>query len=104
MTCKTNERSALNTFKTRALVVKHNVVPLKADKTHKNPDIKKLLEELGNPTGNIPFYAIYPGDGGAPIVFGGQKGLITQSEVLENLKEAGPSVRKSDATATALKQ
>ncbi len=88
MTCKTNEAVALNTEKVEEFVTKNGIVTIKADKTHDRPDIDKLLVELGNVGEAIPFYAVYPGNGGAPITF---DGLITQQTVLDALQQAGPS-------------
>jgi thiol:disulfide interchange protein len=79
----------LNTLKTKHLVEKHNIKVLQADKTHQAPEVDRLLIELGNPDKFIPYYAVYPADGGEPILFGG--GLITQQQVLDYLEQAGPS-------------
>jgi thiol:disulfide interchange protein DsbD len=70
------------------LVEQLGVVTLKADKTQSNPEIDKLLVELGNKGRVIPFYAVYPGRGGDPITFGG---LISQQRVLDALEQAGGS-------------
>jgi len=78
-----------------------NVVPLKADKTDPNRDIDKLLKELGNMSGNIPFYAVFPAGGGDPIVY--REGLLTQGKVLEMLEQAGPSLNEKDRMAAVLK-
>ena len=69
-------------------VEKLGVVPIKADKSRDAPEVDALLVELGNTSRGIPFYAIYPGDGRPPIVF---DGFLTQNQVIEKLKEAGPS-------------
>lgn len=61
---------------------------MKADKTNKSPAIDDLLVELGNQAKAIPFFAIFPGDGGPPITYAGP---LTQGKVLEMLEEAGPS-------------
>lgn len=78
----------MDTFRTKRLIEKHQVVVLKADKTHEAPEVDELLEELGNSATSIPFYAVYPADGAEPIVFSGP---ITQSYVLDVLQQAGPS-------------
>lgn len=66
---------------------------MKADKTNKSPMIDDLLVELGNEAKAIPFFAIFPGDGGRPIV---HPGPLTQGKVLEMLEEAGPSKADSE--------
>jgi suppressor for copper-sensitivity B len=90
---------ALNRKGTAKLVEELGVVPLKADKTREAPEVEALLRELGNASGGIPFYAIFPGNGGAPITFG--DGLITQGQVLERLQEAGPSKKLPAETSVA---
>jgi hypothetical protein len=77
-------------------VQKNGVVPLKADKSGDAPDVDALLVELGNIGKGIPFYAIFPGDGRSPILF---DGFLTQNQVIEKLKEAGPSKPRAEATA-----
>jgi thiol:disulfide interchange protein DsbD len=79
----------LNTAEVAELVQQNDVVTIKADKTRTSPEIDKLLVELGNSGRGIPFYAVFPGRGGAPITF---DGLITQQQVLDALRRAGPSV------------
>lgn len=88
----------MNTLTTKRYVLENDIVTLKADKSNRSKSawINDLLVELGNYGATIPFYAVYPADGGDPITFGG---LITQSQVLEELEKAGPSKRLSGATA-----
>ncbi len=78
----------MNTKKTKALVQRNNVVTLRADKTQPAPEVDELLVKLGNTGKAIPFVAIFPAGGGEPILM---DGFITQNQVLEALKEAGPS-------------
>ncbi len=85
MTCKYNEAVALNTDEVAAWVKRNRVITLKADFTNDNPVIAEALVELGNTGTGIPFYAIYPKGGGAPITF---DGIVTQGQVLENLAKA----------------
>ncbi len=86
----------MNTAEVEKLVAKNGVFAVKADKTHDRPDIDQLLTELGNPGAGIPFLAIFPGDGADPITFDGP---ITESMVLEALKQAGPSNGKRQKVA-----
>ncbi len=73
---------------------------MKADKTEPEPEIDQFLKELGNPTGNIPYYAIFPGHGGDPITFG--NGLITQNQLLDKLEESNSTQRIIPKTAAAV--
>jgi len=89
MTCKANEAVALNTEATKEFVDANGVVMIKADKAYAQEAIDMLLEKLGNPSGAIPFYAIFPaGYPNKPILF---DGLLTQTGFLERLEQAGPS-------------
>lgn len=91
----------MNRWETKRLVKKNDVIALKADKTQPAPDVDALLLELGNAGRAIPFVAIYPADGGPPKTM---DGLITQEQVLEALKQAGPSANQAgEARQTALK-
>ncbi|MBC8873062.1 MAG: hypothetical protein H8E44_26820 [Planctomycetes bacterium] len=78
----------MNTSKTMTLVRGNKVVTLKADKTGDAPEADQLLVELGNKAKAIPFYAVYPAGVERPIVL---QGLVTQQQVLDALKRAGPS-------------
>lgn len=62
MTCKTNERFALNTRKTKQFFEQHKIVALKA-KRDKNPEVDPFLAEIGNTGLGIPYYAVFtPGE------------------------------------------
>jgi thiol:disulfide interchange protein len=90
----------LNTSDVKAFVEKNGVVAIRADKTRTSPEIDKLLVELGNTGRGIPFLAIYPGDGGAPILFDGP---VTKQMVLDALADAGPSSSPPPEDKTAMK-
>jgi len=62
VTCKLNERYALNTKLTKTTVEENNIVVLKADMTHDAPDIEDKLIEFGNTAKAIPYYAVYRPD------------------------------------------
>jgi thiol:disulfide interchange protein len=84
------------------LVEELGIVTLKADKTREAPEVDALLKELGNTSGGIPFYAIFPGNGGRPILH--DKSLLTQGQIAEMLRQAGPSkvqAKSSDSVQTA---
>ena len=91
-TCKFNLAYAIETDKVRAKIEKNRVVPVLADWTDGSTEIKVALEALQSRS--IPVLAIYPavkpGDTPSePIVL---RDLITESQVLEALEKAGPSL------------
>jgi thiol:disulfide interchange protein len=95
LTCKTNLKFAINTKDVRNVVDQHGIQPLLADWTDESEEIKKALEQLGSKS--IPLLAIYPADRpNDPIVL---RDLLSESDVIEALKQAGPS--KSAQTRTA---
>ncbi len=61
MTCKTNERFALNTRKTKHYFEQNKIVALKA-KRDKNPEVDPFLAEIGNTGLGIPYYAVFTSD------------------------------------------
>ena len=86
--CKTNSKLAIETEAVAELVKANGVVPLLADWTDESPIIKKALNDLGS--NSIPLLAIWPGEPSEKkaIVL---SDLLQESQVLEALKEAGPS-------------
>ena len=91
----------MNRWETKRLINKNDVIAIKADKTQPAPDVDALLLELGNAGRAIPFVAIYPADGGPPKTM---DGVISLEQVLEALKQAGPSASQTgEARQTALK-
>jgi thiol:disulfide interchange protein len=86
--CKLNLAVAIHTPKVRDIVKKNQVVPLIADLTRYPPELdRKLKEELNSIS--IPVLAIYPpGQPNQPIIL---RDILAESDVLEALKEAGPS-------------
>ncbi len=89
----------MNTSAVKAVVAKNGVVAIRADKTRTSPEVDALLVELGNIGRGIPFVAIYPGKGGEPILF---DGLISKQQVLNALKDAGPSLSPPPQDKTAM--
>ena len=99
MNCKVNERSALNLKVVNDLIKKNGVVPLKAD-YDASPEVKETLNKYGS--NSIPFYLIIPGnDQARPITL---DGLITKGDVLEALRQAGPSKAVAAASETTVRQ
>ncbi|MFN9271548.1 MAG: protein-disulfide reductase DsbD family protein [Planctomycetia bacterium] len=91
MTCKLNLATAIETNRVKAAIDANRVVPLLADWTEESPEIKGMLETLQSRS--IPVLAIFPAvrpDEPArdPIVL---RDLITESQVLEAIEQAGPS-------------
>lgn len=84
LTCKTNEKYALNTEETLELIKKHNIVPMYADYTDYSPTIKEWLDKYDSIS--IPLTVILPANRpNEPIII---RDLYTQSTLLEKLQEA----------------
>jgi len=89
----------LNSNRVQKLIEEHNVIVLRADFTRGDPQIKELLARLGNPAGSLPYYAVFPArDPQRPIVF---DGVITASQVVQVLRQAGPSQVQPEAQTAA---
>ncbi len=91
MTCKYNLATAIETSKVKTEIERNRVVPLLADWTDGSPEIKLMLESLQSKS--IPVLAVFPparsGDRPPePIVL---RDLITETQVLSAIREAGPS-------------
>lgn len=95
LTCKTLEKTVLNTAKVRDWVDEHGLVMLMADWTEPSAEIDTMLQKLGSE--QIPVLAIFPaGRPNQPIVL---MGGYTQNTLLEKLREAGASKAQPDRTA-----
>ncbi|HAH49413.1 MAG TPA: disulfide bond formation protein DsbD, partial [Planctomycetaceae bacterium] len=93
LTCKTNEKFALNTPETLELIKKHNVVPMYADYTDYSPTIKEWLDKFQSVS--IPLTVIFPANRpNEPIII---RDLYTKSTLLNALQEAiaVPPAKKS---------
>ncbi len=94
----------MNTENTKKFVDANRIVAIKADKGKAEKEIDDLLRKLGNTSGAIPFYAIFPaGRPNEPILM---DGIITESKIIEALKKAGPSLAASPPSengATAMR-
>ncbi|NBT14193.1 MAG: hypothetical protein EBS56_11555 [Planctomycetia bacterium] len=91
MTCKLNLATAIETTRVKQAIEANRVVPLLADWTEESPEIKSMLETLQSRS--IPVLAVFPASAANepprdPIIL---RDLITESQVLEALKQAGPS-------------
>ncbi|RMF42585.1 MAG: hypothetical protein D6753_07175 [Planctomycetota bacterium] len=93
--CKLNMAMAIDREGVAKVVNANGVVPMIADWTDGNDEIRKKLEELGS--NSIPVLAIYPPDPNAePIVL---RDLLTESQVIEALERAGPSASRGWLTS-----
>ncbi|MDQ3329368.1 MAG: thioredoxin family protein [Planctomycetota bacterium] len=82
--CKTNERLALNTEETKAIVERHGVVPLVADFSDGSSEIKQWLDSFG--VVGVPLTVIFPADRpNEPIIL---EGVYSQTTLLKKLEEA----------------
>ncbi len=95
LTCKTNLKFAINTPGVLDVIRSNNVVPLLADWTDGSQEIKDMLSTLES--NSIPVVAIFPAD--RPNEAFVLRDLISQSRLVDALKQAGPS-----QSAVAVKQ
>ena len=100
LTCKTNLKLAINREEVKQVVQENDVVTLVADWTDKNDMIKGALLELNSQS--IPLLAIYPGDPSREVQV--LPDLLSKSQVLEALAEAGPSLDPQTAAVTSEKK
>jgi len=78
---------ALNQQETKTFVEAHGIETLKADRTYAAPEVDELLRRLGNTSGSIPFYAVFPGgDPNRPILLDGL--LTSPKPIIEAMKKA----------------
>jgi thiol:disulfide interchange protein DsbD len=61
ITCKTNERFAIESAQVRQEFSKRNVALLKADWTNGDPEITQILKQYGR--AGVPMYLVYPAGG-----------------------------------------
>jgi suppressor for copper-sensitivity B len=96
--CIVNYKVAINTQETADKIKELNAVPMLADWSNYDEEIGVKVRELKS--NSIPLLAIYPGsDPNNPIIL---RDLVSQSQVLEALDRAGPSVSpRSSGTTVA---
>ncbi len=82
ITCKVNERVALETEGTRAAFAARNVAVLVGDWTRGDAAITALLRQHGRD--GVPLYLLYPAGGGAPLVL---PQLLTEGALRAALRE-----------------
>ena len=88
LTCKANERFALDIAPVRQALVQHRVVMLRADWTHGDPEITQILKEHGR--AGVPMYLFYPGGKDRPPMVLPE--LISSQTVLDALKTSSEAV------------
>jgi thiol:disulfide interchange protein len=88
ITCKANERFALDTTPVREAFAQHQVVALRADWTHGDPAITQILKEHGR--AGVPMYLFYPGGKDRPPVVLPE--LISSQTVLDAMKTGSQTV------------
>ncbi|MEC7228346.1 MAG: thioredoxin family protein, partial [Candidatus Latescibacterota bacterium] len=83
-TCKVNERVVLSQQVLRDRFADEDVAMVKADWTHRNPQITQMLQAFGR--SGVPLYVLFPGGQlDAPIVL---PELISEEIVLDALSRA----------------
>lgn len=84
ITCKFNERIALNTEDVIKFALLNDIVMLQGDWTNADPDISDLLEQFGR--SGVPLYLMYPASKNtAPEVL---PQVLTKSLVIESMTKA----------------
>lgn len=84
LSCKFNERTAIDTPAVRAKFAELGIVPVKADWTSANPEITAALQRFDRV--GVPFYVLYPaGKPDAPVTL---PEVLTESLVLDALGKA----------------
>jgi thiol:disulfide interchange protein DsbD len=84
ISCKFNERTAIDTPAVREAFAKSGVIPMQADWTNADPEITAALKKFGRV--GVPFYVVYPaGKPDEPIIL---PELLTQQIVLDALAKA----------------
>jgi thiol:disulfide interchange protein/DsbC/DsbD-like thiol-disulfide interchange protein len=91
ITCKVNERVALNSGRIAAAFKQHGVTYLKGDWTLANPEISAMLQSFGR--AGVPLYLLYSGaPGSAPQIL---PQLLTESIILGRVEELPSSLKQA---------
>jgi thiol:disulfide interchange protein/DsbC/DsbD-like thiol-disulfide interchange protein len=84
ISCKFNERTAIDVPAVREAFAKNGIVPMKADWTNANPEITAALKKFGRV--GVPFYVLYPRGGSKePIIL---PEILTEKIVLDAISKA----------------
>lgn len=88
MNCKANERLVIETKKTKSIIDKLKIVPLKADNTRRDPLIQKWLKRYHR--AGVPMYLVFPACSGEHETILLPE-ILTSSTLHKALEKAGPS-------------
>ena len=91
ITCKVNERVALQTQSVQDTFGRLGIAYLKGDWTNGGPEIAAVLRQYGRE--GVPLYLVYPAGGGEPVLL---PQILTESIVLQALQ--GPVAAKPERT------
>ncbi|OYT70892.1 MAG: thiol:disulfide interchange protein [Chloracidobacterium sp. CP2_5A] len=83
LSCKANEKVALENDGVRAEIARRGIVMIKADWTSRDENVTRALAEFGR--SGVPLYVFYPPNGGEPKVL---PEVITPGLVLETFRAA----------------
>ncbi|MGY6663237.1 MAG: protein-disulfide reductase DsbD family protein [Glycocaulis sp.] len=83
VTCQVNKLGALADNRVRSAFAENNVALLRADFTNRDPVIAGVLAEHGAP--GVPFYLMYPADGGEPDIL---PPLLTETIMIRAVEAA----------------
>lgn len=83
LNCKYYEKTAIDVPAVREAFKKFGIVPMRADWTAPNPEIKAALKSFGRNA--VPFYVLYPAHGAEPLVLGD---FLTQQILLDAFAQA----------------
>jgi thiol:disulfide interchange protein len=89
ITCKTNERFAIDTPQVRDAFAKLKVVLLKADWTNGDPEITDILRQHGR--AGVPMYLVYPGGSREPVLL---SEVISSQTILDALNKSPVGLSK----------
>jgi thiol:disulfide interchange protein len=90
LTCIANKKGTVDTPEVRQVMSDLCVIPLKADFTHRDPEIVEVLQKFGR--GGVPLNVIYPAENpGKPIALPEQL-IGRQDLVINKLMEAGSAL------------
>jgi len=84
ITCKFNERVALNTEKVARFALLNDITMLQGDWTNADPEISALLDQFGR--SGVPLYLMYPADATKPPEILPQ--VLTENIVLKSMEKA----------------
>lgn len=82
LSCKANEKVALEAEAVRQEIERRGIVMVKADWTNRDEEITRTLAEFGR--SGVPLYVFYPANGGEPKVL---PEVITPGLILETFRE-----------------